>query len=131
MITPMAIREFTANLAAISNNGSRICDMGELSILKDCSAPLCHAGWAYLALTPKAQKAQKAHYKTGAHLLSKSLGLAYADDLKSWAHCNSDIWGNDHGAMMFKSSLAFGLTNPVFPVKVIIDHWNGVARRLK
>ncbi len=50
--------------------------------------------------------------------------------LLGWATSNPDIWGNKYGYKMFIEGSAFGQDSDIFPLSVIIDHFNAIADRL-
>lgn len=49
-------------------------------------------------------------YHDGARSIARTLGFDEAWELTTWAEVNPEIWGNDHGGLMFEPSgpLAFG-----------------------
>jgi hypothetical protein len=120
------ILKFVEKLKAVAGEGRR-CDMGTTRVAPVCRTPGCHGGWAGIALGFK----DIYDYTQGAHALAQYLGFTDRYALATWARDNPGIWGNTSGYDMFLSPAAFGQDDECFPVQVLIDHWEGVANRLK
>lgn len=94
-----------------------------------CKTVACHAGWFAMASGKKEWSCYT--YDDASDEMAQFLGFVYAGRLKRWMYCNSDIWGNHFGLDMFSSSEAFEATDKTINLKVISNHWRGVAMRLE
>lgn len=128
MITSKKVFEFVDRLRAVAGRG-RLCDMYETTIEPECKTPGCHGGWAYLALRKRIPR--DSSFSQGAEILAKFLGFSDQWALSEWAETNSEIWGNSAGYEMFANPLAFNRKSDVFPIQVIIKHWEKVGKRLE
>lgn len=77
-----------------------------------CGTVACHGGWAALLFAeelplPTKYKSSLGYdiysFFSGAEALANFLGFSDDDALRYWADCNSTIWGNDLGLMMFSA----------------------------
>lgn len=111
--------------------------------VEECGTVACHAG--FYALAKKRNKSgynwsegyfigrlgYRVEYTEGADLLAEDLGMRHAEHLRTWAHKNPKVWGNEYGLNMFHSQLAFGERVMLFKLRTVIDHWLAVADRLQ
>ena len=118
-------------------------DMAETST-KDhpCGTVCCHAG-AYHVIKrfigdfiPKVRDEELdmeeiTPYGIGRQLMALDLGFSNFREMLRWARDNKDIWGNEYGEHMFSSNDAFIRFGAEVTLKRIINHWEGVGRRLR
>lgn len=98
------------------------------TIDKTCGSPMCHAGW-YASIRALKHGAKPVNFKSGAYMIAKDLGFKSTSKLEWWAHNNPEIWGNNHGNMMFNSKVAFGNYDYIH-LRDIVKHWKDVQKRL-
>jgi len=128
MITSSKIFEFVEKLQAVV--GDKLCNMYSIDLKPECNTPGCHAGWVEIALGIR-NSGRNYHFLESAERLAIFLGFDSHRQLKYWAEDNPKIWGNEQGADMFGSPLAFSQLKDSFPAQILVDHWRGVGERLK
>ena len=107
-----------------------------------CGTTHCHAGWYLLACewdgVSDYLKGSGVSFEVGAHRMMRDTGMrpeglvgSLSGGLVEWAEDNPEIWGNPWGEDMFFCERAFGCTKDNITLEKIVDHWRGVAARLK
>lgn len=66
-------------------------------------------------------------YNDGADLMALDLGFKISPDLRCWAYCNPEIWGNRFGGGMFSNRQAWGFSRTL---KDVVEHLKDVQKRL-
>lgn len=102
-----------------------------------CGTVACHGGFALLALCPVADAPEYFRpypYYAGATILAEYLGFTSKEAYEMWASNNPELWGNEHGALMFTGDgdLSFCALRGFHIVNLRqIGHWYlGVSRRI-
>lgn len=97
-------------------------------VLHPCGTPMCHGG--YYAIVKGMSSENQQDFTDGANAMATDLGFNHNTDLEDWASQNPQLWGNDSGGDMFCGSHAFHDKGEIKDLKIIIDHWKGVQKRL-
>lgn len=102
-----------------------------------CGTVHCVAGWYAVACQQRSEHIvmqiakKRCTYKDGARLMAIHLGFCRIGKLEDYMMNCPDIWGNEHGAVMFYELRAYtGLKFSSKPMTTIINHWAKVRDNL-
>ena len=107
-----------------------------------CGTVCCHAGAYYITkrfigdfiprvMDKYCEMEEVTPYGIGRQIMALDLGFDDFRELLVWAKDNKDIWGNKYGEYMFSSKDAFVRFGAEVTLEKIINHWEGVGRRLR
>ena len=148
---PKDIRNVADRLLRVARKYPGEVNMGCTMIYKppECGTVACHAGWYALAKVEdetslwvkradttipvlRYADGKPLEFYRGIKLMANDLGFRTSTDMRGWADCHPELWGNNHGDRMFGSAQAFGkVAGSVFSVKDIAEHWLAVADRIE
>ena len=139
MITADKVDKVVEHLERVEDKP--VIDMSEPNIRGrfriGCGTVCCHAGAYLLARHPVSSALgvilpEFQSYTRGAYVMANDLGFENARGLQNFMRENPEIWGNDNGYSMFASPYSFTpATVHTTTFTKIIEHWKGVAERLR
>lgn len=112
-------------------------DMTEpcVNYFHECGTVHCVGGWYAIACYKETVfiTDECFNYNDGANAMAVHLGFSGRPELQTWAIKNPDLWGNQHGELMFTSNYGYANSYNTFAKSIadVIHHFELVKENCK